>query len=158
LLKAIDDGLTEADAVAALVPVPDRDTLWDELVALSLMMSVPVRVPAVVGVKVTLMVQVDPTASVLPQVLVCAKSPLMLIPVTVRLAVPELLNVTALAAVVEPTTSLPKERADFDKSATLEEVVLEAEDEDEEEEVEDCGPPPHPTRAIHKTTSRPNHP
>ena len=52
--------------------------------ALSLTESVAVRAAATVGVKVTLMVQFAPAATLVPQVLVCAKSP-GLAPVTVIL-------------------------------------------------------------------------
>jgi hypothetical protein len=42
---------------------------------LSLTESIAVRAAATVGVKVTLMVQFAPAATLVPQVLVCAKSP-----------------------------------------------------------------------------------
>jgi hypothetical protein len=58
-----------------------------------------VRVPLAEGVKVTLMVQLAPAATELPQVLVWAKSPAF-VPVTdtleiARAELPELLMVTA---------------------------------------------------------------
>jgi hypothetical protein len=56
--------------VLELAPVPLRATLCGEPVALSVMVSVPVRVPVVVGVKVTEIVQLAPAATLVPQVLV----------------------------------------------------------------------------------------
>jgi hypothetical protein len=63
------------------------------------MLTEAVRLPLAVGVKVTLMVQLPPAATELPQVLVCAKSP-ALVPATATLemlkaAFPALLRVTA---------------------------------------------------------------
>ena len=51
------------------VPLPVRLTVWGLLPALSIMVRVPVRVPVTVGVKVTLMVQLPPAATDVPQVL-----------------------------------------------------------------------------------------
>ena len=68
--------------------------------ALSLIVTVPVLVPAAVGLKVTLMVQLAPAASELPQVVVSAKSPLIPILVIVKLTVPELVRVADWAVLV----------------------------------------------------------
>src|SRR5256712_666884 len=62
------------------VPVPVRLTMCGLPAALSVMVIAPVRVPVAVGVKVTLMVQLAPAATEVPQVLVCAKSPLATMP------------------------------------------------------------------------------
>ena len=78
---------TTAGPEEATVPVPVRLAVWGLLVALSVTVSVPVRVPVAVGVKVTLMVQLPPAATLVPQLLVCAKSPL-LVPVTAMLVMP----------------------------------------------------------------------
>ena len=51
------------------MPLPVRLTVWGLLPALSVMVRVPVRVPVTVGVKVTLMVQLPPAATDVPQVL-----------------------------------------------------------------------------------------
>jgi|SRR5690349_8504390 len=59
-----------------LPPVPVSDTVCGLFEALSAMVSVPLRVPLPVGVKVTLTVQLELAAMLEPQVLVCAKSPL----------------------------------------------------------------------------------
>src|SRR5215471_11279542 len=55
-----------------LTPVPLRLEVCGLFEALSLTVRVPVRVPAVVGVKVTEIVQLPPAATWLPQVFVCA--------------------------------------------------------------------------------------
>jgi hypothetical protein len=70
--------------------------------ALSLMVTVPLRVPATVGVNVTLMVQVLLPAPAAGRVVFAlqveegsrAKSPLMESPVSVKLLVPVLVRVT----------------------------------------------------------------
>jgi hypothetical protein len=53
-----------------LIPVPERVAVCGLLVSLSATPRVAVADAAVVGVKVTLIVQVAPTASVVPQMLV----------------------------------------------------------------------------------------
>ena len=76
------------------MPVPMRLTVWVAGLALSVTVRVPLLVPAAVGLKVTLMVQEAPAATVEPQVLVWEKSPLVLIPETVSVALPMLVRVT----------------------------------------------------------------
>src|SRR5437667_6973514 len=85
------------------VPLPVRFTVCGLLLASSAMVIVPVRVPVVVGVKVTLIVQFAPAANVAPQVLLCASSPLAAMLVMFNSAVPMLLRVTPLGALVLPT-------------------------------------------------------
>jgi len=58
------------------VPVPVSEIVCGLLEALSVMVNVPLRVPPPVGVNVTLIVQLELAATLEPQVLVCAKSPL----------------------------------------------------------------------------------
>jgi hypothetical protein len=58
------------------------------------MVTAPVLVPVAVGLKVTLRVQLALAATLKPQVLVWEKSPLALMLVIVRLALPMLLSVT----------------------------------------------------------------
>ena len=58
------------------VPMPLKLTLCGLLPALSVSVSVPLRGPAAVGLKVTRMVQLAPPARLVPQLLVWAKSPL----------------------------------------------------------------------------------
>lgn len=57
---------------AGAVPVPERLMVCGLLPALSEMVIAPVNGPTVVGVNVTLIVQLPPAATELPQVLVCA--------------------------------------------------------------------------------------
>jgi hypothetical protein len=71
------------------VPVPLSATLWGDPVALSVMVSDPVRLPAAVGVNVTETLHDPLAAKVAPQVCVCAKSPDVAIDVNVSAAVPE---------------------------------------------------------------------
>lgn len=59
-------------AVAATMPVPDRDTLCGLVLALSVNESDPVRDPVVEGVNVTLIVQLADAASETPQLFDCA--------------------------------------------------------------------------------------
>src|SRR6266853_5139902 len=85
----------ENDAVAGRRPVPLSGTdcgLPDE--ELSLSVSPPLRVPKTVGVNVTFIVQYALAPTELPQSLVCAKSPLVVIEFTVRGTLPVLLSRT----------------------------------------------------------------
>ena len=65
------------------MPVPERFAIC--VPALSVTVSVPFRAPATVGVNVTLIVQFEFAASEVPQVLVWAKSPVVLTLMPVRL-------------------------------------------------------------------------
>jgi hypothetical protein len=89
--------------VDAAAPVPERATDCRLPVALSEMVKVPGRVPVVVGLNVTLIVQFFPAATEPVQVLLSAKSPLAAIPEIARLAVPTFVSVTGFAALVVPT-------------------------------------------------------
>ena len=66
--------------------------------ALSEMLTEAVRVPPVVGVKITLMVQLPPAARDVPHVLLCAKSlgfvPAIAMLVILKVALPLLLKAT----------------------------------------------------------------
>jgi hypothetical protein len=92
-VKVRADGESIIPGVGA-IPVPFNTTIWGELGALSVMVTVPVRLPAAVGVNVTEMVQFAPAATLVPQVWVCAKSPDIAIEVTVKAVVPEFVSVT----------------------------------------------------------------
>ena len=77
---------------------------------MSVIVTLALRLPPAVGVKVTLMVQLAPAASVLEllgQVLVWEKSPLLVplrpILLIVKAPVPLLVSVTVWAALVVPT-------------------------------------------------------
>ena len=73
--------------------------------ALSVMVTLPVRVPVAVGLKLTLVVQLVPGASEVPQVPspAKAKSPLIVKLLIVMVVVPELVRVENCAALVVPT-------------------------------------------------------
>jgi hypothetical protein len=96
--------------LAGAMPVPVRLIVCGLFVALSVMATVPLRAPAAVGVKVIEMTQLPRAATELPQVLVCAKSPLATILPTLKATEALLLTVTVLAAVVVPIAALPKDR------------------------------------------------
>ncbi len=70
--------------------------------------SDPVCEPTAVGVKVTVMVQLAPTAKLLPQVLACAKVPLLCRDPIVKLDVPGLLRVKVCGLLVVPSGWEPK--------------------------------------------------
>jgi len=93
--------------------VPVSATVWGLPAASSVMVKVPVRVPAAVGVKVTLIVQFALAANVagsVPHVFVSAKSPDAAIEMIVRGAVPVFVSVTVCAALVVFSAWLPKVR------------------------------------------------
>ena len=73
--------------------------------ALSVMVTLPVRVPVAVGLKVTLIAQLELGASEVPQVPspAKAKSPLIAKLLIVMAVVPELVRVENCAALVVPT-------------------------------------------------------
>src|ERR1051326_8684049 len=75
------------------VPVPDKATVWGLLLASSVIASVPVRVPVAVGVNVTLIVQLAPAKTEVPQVLIWEKSPLVEMLLMVSVALPLLVSV-----------------------------------------------------------------
>ena len=76
------------------VPVPARLTDWVAGLALSVIIKLPLLEPVTVGVKVTLRVQLVLAARLEPQVLVWEKSPLTVMLVMLRAALPVLLRVT----------------------------------------------------------------
>jgi hypothetical protein len=90
------------------VPVPLKPTTWGLPLALSVSVRLPERLPVAVGVDVTLITQLLPAASgalvlqVVPLADI-AKSPVTVMFVKVNDAVPLLVTVTALAALVVPT-------------------------------------------------------
>jgi hypothetical protein len=94
------------------IPLPVRLTVtWPgdgSFGSLSIMVSVPLRVPVVVGVKVTLIMQLDPAASVAGEsghaLELTAKSPLAAAPPMVSGAVPEFVRITVSGGLlVTPT-------------------------------------------------------
>jgi hypothetical protein len=94
--KAMLDGVTEADG-ATPAPVSATVCGLGGLVALSVILNVPVRVPVAVGEKVTFMVQLAPAAKLPMQLSVSANSeafvPLIVRPEMVKVELPVLVNV-----------------------------------------------------------------
>ena len=88
--------------VSLPMPLPVRAIVVGLLLALLVIVTLPVRVPDVVGVNLTVTVQEAPTARV-EQLLVWLKSPLAVTPETVAEVVPELVTVTVCAEDVLPT-------------------------------------------------------
>src|SRR5437667_12525333 len=102
-------GATEREKSAAMLePAPVRLTVCGLPEVLSVARRLPVRVPDAVGENVTLMAQVPPTATELPQLSVSAKSPLVEIVVIAKAAEPVFVSVTVCAALVVPTVWLAK--------------------------------------------------
>ncbi len=79
--------------------------------------SVPSKLPEVVGVKVTLMIQLACDARVEPQVVASAKLAVAEMLTMLSAAVPSLLKVTDCAGLALPTISLPKVRVVGDNLA-----------------------------------------
>ena len=93
-----DVGERLTTAAGGFAPVPDRDTVWGEPVALSAMLIVAFRVPEAVGLKATEIVHVPAAATDEPQVLVWLKStelePVSETAMPVSAALPEFVRVT----------------------------------------------------------------
>ena len=83
--------------------MPVRDTLCGLPEALSTTVTEPDRVPTAAGVKVTLIEQLAPTASVVPHVFVWEKSPVIVIPEIVTGVVPVFDSVALWTSLVVPT-------------------------------------------------------
>ena len=118
------------ESVAATkVPAPERLSDWGLPVALSLILTEADRLPVTVGSNVTLIVQLPPAATELPQVLVSAKSP-GLAPLSTMLerlkaALPPLVSVAESVALLVLTDWLPKERLVGERLAVAEVPVPE---------------------------------
>jgi hypothetical protein len=109
-VRLVGESVTAGAATAGGVPVPLKATVCGESPALSVIVSVPVRLPAAVGVKVTEMVHVAPVATLLSHVCGSAKSPDALIDVIASAAVPEFVSVMVCATLVEPVVCAAKVR------------------------------------------------
>jgi hypothetical protein len=97
------------DTVTGAEPVPLRLTVCGLLAALSVNVSVPLRVPSVVGEKVTLIEHVAPAAMLAPQLLpAMAKSPVVVMLEKLRLLALWFVRETDLALLVFPTANVPK--------------------------------------------------
>jgi len=109
LPKASDDG----DRPTGVTPVPLSCAVCGVFEALSPTVSVPVRTPSAVGVKVTETLQLQAAASVagaIGHVEVCPKSPETEMLLIASGAVVVLLRTTALDVLVVCTTQFPKPR------------------------------------------------
>ena len=100
--RLADERLTTGGAT----PVPVKYTVCGLPLALSVMVSDALRDPGAVGVNATLIEQLTPAATLLPQVFVSEKSP-GFVPVRPMLEMfreefPRLVRVTPCAALVEP--------------------------------------------------------
>ena len=69
-LRLVGDSVTAG--APATAPVPVTLTVWGLPGALSVIVTIPVRVPVAVGMKVTLILQLALAAKELPQALLCA--------------------------------------------------------------------------------------
>ena len=92
---------------AACTPVPVSVTICGLVTSESVIVSVPVRTPVVVGTKATFTRQVLPGAKLPPQLLLSEKFGLQAMPVIVSVVVPTLAIVTVCDALLVPTTWLP---------------------------------------------------
>ena len=97
------DVLVGDDSEKATPPVPASCTTCGLPAASSVMVTAPVRAPATVGVKVTSMVQSAPAATALPQVFVCAKSPVISMLVMAKAASPAFVSVMVSGVLVAAT-------------------------------------------------------
>ena len=101
------------------VPTPESTTVWGLPGALTVIVKAPVRLPVAVGVKVTPMLQLFPTARAVPtaQVVVPAsraKSPLKAKPVKFNAASPVFVTERGWAELKLSTDCLPKSKLDGD--------------------------------------------
>ena len=95
-----------------VAPCPLNATVRGLPGELSVMVSVPVRIPRTVGVKVTWIAQFPPDAETLAQLFdAMAKSPLMATLETVRASVPRSEMVTNCGELVVPTATAGKDMA-----------------------------------------------
>ena len=94
--------------VIGVIPVPVRLAVC--VPTPSLTVSVPVRAPRAVGLKVMVMTQFRAAATELPQVLVWVKSPLVVMLLTLSAAVPVFVSVTVVVPLELPTATEPNER------------------------------------------------
>ena len=109
--RLVGDTLTDAEPPPELLtPLPVRLRIWGLFGALSEMLTVPVRVPVAVGVKMTVIEQLLPAASELPQSPELgsnAKSPVMVkAALNVNEEVPPFLTVAVPTALGVPTVVL----------------------------------------------------
>src|SRR6266581_3490176 len=117
--RAMRERLAAGEPPVESAPVPVRVTVCGLPVALSFTLSVALLVPLADGENVTLMVQLAPWATELPQLLVWAKSPLFdpVKPMLVMLKEDEplLVNVTGCDGLVVPTCCVEKAKEPGDR-------------------------------------------
>ena len=94
------------------------------LLAPSVTVRVPVRVPTTLGVKLTLMVHFAFPASEVPQVLVCEKSPVVAMPVIESDVLRLFVKVTLVGVLVVPTVRLANVSVDGDNVTSCTPVPL----------------------------------
>jgi len=100
--KLKEVGVSEAVA-PGVRPVPVSEAVCGLPGASSLTVSAPLRVPPAVGIKVTLIVQFEPAIRLAPHVFVWAKSPPAEMLTMFSVALPELVSMIGLAALLVPT-------------------------------------------------------
>ena len=104
--------LVVVEVVVVVVTVtasPLKATVWGLPNALLAILKAPLRVPAAVGLKVTITLQKPPMPSpVAPQLLFWLKSALVLLPVRLKAALPELVRVMVWAVLAVPRFWLAK--------------------------------------------------
>lgn len=88
---------------AGPIPVPESEILGAVPEMLLFSMTLPLRLPRAVGLKVTLTVQTAPGGKALPQLLVWLKSPVTVIPLIETVALPVLVKVTFRVELEVPT-------------------------------------------------------
>lgn len=91
------------EKVRGAIPVPVRLATCGDFVVLATTVIAPETLPVTVGVNVAVIVQLPPPASVPPQVVVLAKSPLAVMDESVAVPPPVFFSVITLPALVEPT-------------------------------------------------------
>jgi hypothetical protein len=96
--------------VVASTPVPVRPTLCGEPLALLLTLRLPLAAPAPLGVKTTLIAQLAPAASVLPQAWLALNGLAAVMALMLSVALPLLVSVTIRAVELLPTVTLPNAR------------------------------------------------
>ena len=101
-------GDREIEASPETEPVPERLDAWGLVAAVSVTKSWPVLVPTAVGVNVILTVHECPGNSVEPQLLLWAKSPVVVMLKIVNAVLKRLVTVTALGPLATPTICVPR--------------------------------------------------
>jgi hypothetical protein len=106
---ALENVRLAGETVTGAEPVPVRLTVWGLSAALSLNVREPARAPVAVGENVTPTVHVAPAAMLVPQVLLAiAKSPAGAMLENANATFWWLVSVTDFAALVLPTSTVPK--------------------------------------------------